>query len=96
MNLRDVLKHNLILGATPDDIPIRGIQFHSNKVTQGDLFVAIPGKELNVHDFMKQAVQAGAGVLTGKGHENYKISFELPCRSDRAALNYLLQQHSFK
>ncbi|MCK5134769.1 MAG: UDP-N-acetylmuramoyl-L-alanyl-D-glutamate--2,6-diaminopimelate ligase [Bacteroidales bacterium] len=45
------------------DPDIRGITFDSRKVSQGDLFVAIMGYEVDGHRFIDQAFSAGASVI---------------------------------
>ncbi len=42
------------------EVEIRDIQFDSRKVTQGSLFVATVGTAVDGHDFIPQAVDAGA------------------------------------
>lgn len=42
---------------------IRGLAYDSRKVEKGFLFVAIPGERFDGHDFIDQAVQAGAAAI---------------------------------
>ncbi|MFC4001984.1 UDP-N-acetylmuramoyl-tripeptide--D-alanyl-D-alanine ligase [Prauserella oleivorans] len=43
------------------------VEFDSRKLTEGGLFVALPGERVDGHDFAAQAVAAGAtGVLAGR------------------------------
>lgn len=45
------------------EIKISGIAFDSRKVGKGYLFVAIKGLQSDGHDFIEQAVKAGAGAI---------------------------------
>lgn len=63
-NLRD------LLSALPwkvegevEDIEVSGLAFDSRQVEPGDLFVAILGLEFDGHEYIPQAVQAGAAAL---------------------------------
>lgn len=50
------------------DIKVTGIQFHSGKVQEGELFVAIPGMNIDGHDFIPQAIESGAAAIVGEKH----------------------------
>ncbi|WP_434440360.1 UDP-N-acetylmuramoyl-tripeptide--D-alanyl-D-alanine ligase [Lentzea sp. E54] len=56
------------LHATDGSPVITGsIEFDTRKVTEGGLFLALPGERVDGHDFAAQAVAAGAaGVLAGR------------------------------
>jgi len=45
------------------DIDISSIQTDSRKVQEGAMFVAINGFEVDGHDYIKQAIEAGAKVI---------------------------------
>lgn len=47
----------------PDSTSVSGIAIDSRKVKQGDLFVAIPGTQADGHNYVRQAVLAGATCL---------------------------------
>ncbi|WP_410511249.1 UDP-N-acetylmuramoyl-L-alanyl-D-glutamate--2,6-diaminopimelate ligase [Paenibacillus sp. BR2-3] len=68
MNLHSALKTIVPDSTSTPDIHIPGIQFHSGKVKQGDLFVAIPGKNLDGHTYIKEAIKAGAAAVVGEMH----------------------------
>ncbi|PTX58474.1 UDP-N-acetylmuramoylalanyl-D-glutamate--2,6-diaminopimelate ligase [Melghirimyces profundicolus] len=67
MKLKDVF-HPLPVSvpASAGDRSIRGIHFHSAKIQPGDLFVAIRGNEVDGHDFIMDAVRAGAVAVAGE------------------------------
>lgn len=46
-----------------DDIEIKDIQFDSRKVTQGSVFVATRGTQVDGHDFITKAIENGAKVI---------------------------------
>ncbi len=48
---------------TTHDVEIRNIHYDSRKVKNGDLFVAIVGKNLNGHRFIQDAISNGAKVV---------------------------------
>lgn len=75
MNIYSVLKNMLIGAAYTGDIPINGVQFHSGKVKQGDLFVAIPGTQVDGHQYLQDAIHSGASALIGEQPLHH---FEVP------------------
>lgn len=40
----------------PSDLAIRHIQFDSRRIGEGDLFVAVPGTQVDGHDFIPKAI----------------------------------------
>ncbi len=51
--------HGTLLG---DDVRFSGVTIDSRKVSAGNLFIAIDGEKFDGHDFIAQAVQAGAAA----------------------------------
>lgn len=47
------------------DIPLSGIKIDSRQVSEGDLFLAIPGKQFDGHSYIKDAVSRGAAAVVG-------------------------------
>ncbi|GBD86332.1 UDP-N-acetylmuramoyl-tripeptide--D-alanyl-D-alanine ligase [bacterium BMS3Abin03] len=48
----------------PDELkPVKHVAINSREVKKGSLFIAIKGKRFDGHQFVKQAVRNGAGVL---------------------------------
>jgi UDP-N-acetylmuramoyl-L-alanyl-D-glutamate--2,6-diaminopimelate ligase len=70
MNLQalvDLLRPAGLLIAAPDGDPvIGGLAVDSREVTPGALFLAIPGTVADGHDFVAQAVAAGAGAVVAE------------------------------
>lgn len=50
-------------GAQPDDRPIDGVTADSRQLKKNGLFVAIQGTERDGHDFISEAVRAGASAV---------------------------------
>ncbi len=48
------------------DVIISGIALDSRKVKDGDLFVALPGHEVDGHDFISNAIENGASAVVGE------------------------------
>lgn len=63
MSLRSAIKTVRI---ESKEIMISGIQFHSGKVKQGELFVAISGMNIDGHEFIQHAIHAGAVAVVGE------------------------------
>lgn len=62
--LRDILggiKTRKVLGSL--DMEINHLQIDSRKISKGDLFIAIKGTQLDGHDFISMAIEAGAGTI---------------------------------
>lgn len=45
------------------DVMVRGIEYNSHNVQEGDVFIAIPGVQTDGHDFIPQAIENGAVAL---------------------------------
>jgi UDP-N-acetylmuramoyl-tripeptide--D-alanyl-D-alanine ligase len=53
--------------ATGDETVTGSVEFDSRRLTEGGLFVAVPGERVDGHDFAAAAIAAGAvGVLAGR------------------------------
>jgi UDP-N-acetylmuramoyl-L-alanyl-D-glutamate--2,6-diaminopimelate ligase len=64
MLLSDILyKVSLLTVSGVTDLEITGIEFDSRKVTQGQLFVAIPGTQVDGHTFIDKAIELGATAI---------------------------------
>ncbi|MDO4580966.1 MAG: UDP-N-acetylmuramoyl-L-alanyl-D-glutamate--2,6-diaminopimelate ligase [Bacillota bacterium] len=50
----------------PPDMTVSGIAYDSRKVADGFVFVAIPGAQADGHDFIPQALAAGARVIVAE------------------------------
>lgn len=46
--------------------PVQGITDDSRAVTAGSLFVAVKGERVDGHDFIEQAIKAGAGAIVAQ------------------------------
>ncbi|KRE30633.1 UDP-N-acetylmuramoyl-L-alanyl-D-glutamate--2,6-diaminopimelate ligase [Paenibacillus sp. Soil522] len=66
MNPYPSLKSVTIDCSYSSEVLISGIQFHSGKVGKGELFVAIPGIEVDGHDYIHHAIEAGAVAVVGE------------------------------
>jgi len=52
-----------VLDKTSDNQAVTGISIDTRTITEGDLFVALAGETFDGHDFLEQAIQAGASGL---------------------------------
>ncbi len=71
MKLQDLISVLTPIGVVGNtDVEITNIQFDSRKVTQGSLFVATVGTAVDGHDFIPQAIEAGAVAVLAQdtGH----------------------------
>lgn len=50
-------------GGPADDRPIAGISTDTRRIAAGDCFVALKGGTFDAHEFLREAVAAGAGAL---------------------------------
>lgn len=55
-----------VLGRVGPDVAVSGIQADSRRVRPGDLFVAIPGVNVDGHRFIPQALEEGAVAVVGE------------------------------
>ena len=56
------------------EINVSGIQLNSSQVTDGDLFIAVPGTKVDGHDFIHDAIAAGAKAVISNGRDIGKLS----------------------
>ncbi|MGM0946405.1 MAG: UDP-N-acetylmuramoyl-L-alanyl-D-glutamate--2,6-diaminopimelate ligase [Bacteroidota bacterium] len=62
--LKDILYKVSLVSTTGDmEVEVKNIVFDSRKVEEGSLFVAIPGTQVDGHDFIDKAVDTGARVI---------------------------------
>ncbi len=62
--LKDILyKVRLLSVAGTTDLTINAIQFDSRKIKEGDVFVAMPGTQVDGHIFIPKAIALGAKVI---------------------------------
>lgn len=62
--LKDILhkvKFSLVTG--DPELTMHSVQFDSRKVGQGDLFIAVKGNQSDGHDYIPQAIKAGAAAI---------------------------------
>src|SRR3546814_20187714 len=52
-------------GTASADFPVQGVAFDSREVRQGDLFIAMQGEATDGHNFLDQAIAAGAERKSG-------------------------------
>ncbi|MCK5102755.1 MAG: UDP-N-acetylmuramoyl-L-alanyl-D-glutamate--2,6-diaminopimelate ligase, partial [Cyclobacteriaceae bacterium] len=62
--LKDIL-YKVPLKATSGDmnIPIEKVRFDSRKVSEGDLFVAVKGTQVDGHEYIRAAIEKGASAI---------------------------------
>ncbi|AWV99941.1 UDP-N-acetylmuramoyl-L-alanyl-D-glutamate--2,6-diaminopimelate ligase [Arcticibacterium luteifluviistationis] len=64
MLLSDILyKISLLTVSGKTDLEISNLQFDSRKVDANSLFIAIPGTQVNGHDFIPKAIELGAKAI---------------------------------
>lgn len=89
MKLSELLEHvdvRKMSGSRGADIS--SIQYDSRKVTSGSLFVALKGVEVDGHNYVVQAIEAGAAAIIGEHLMPFPM--EIPwvqCRDTRLALS---------
>ena len=59
----DAAPRNAEASAVGADPVIRGLAYDSRQVTAGDLFFALPGTEVDGHDYVDQALERGAAAV---------------------------------
>ncbi len=76
MHLSDLNNPEIILPKNANEIPIKSITSDSRKLTKDCMFVAIRGYQKDGHDFIDEAISAGASNILVD--YNYKNSKQLP------------------
>lgn len=67
MRLSDLLEAlPTVLTRVGEDVDVLGIRADSRRVQEGEAFVAIPGIEVDGHQFIGQAVERGASAVIGE------------------------------
>ena len=56
------------------DVSISGVKLNSSQVEKGDLFIAISGTKVDGHDFIHDAVEAGAYAIISNGRDVGELS----------------------
>ena len=76
-NLKDILGNNFCPGQDLPAIDVAGIETNSAKINRGDIFVAVVGNKVDGHDFIKDAIEAGASAIISCEEYTGKISVPL-------------------
>ena len=74
--MKKELKHlvqNFINEESLPDIMINGVKSNSSDITKGDLFIAIPGKLHDGHDYIHDAIENGASAIISNGRDLGKL-----------------------
>ena len=74
MQLRQLVKDIVMEGFDLPPVEVKDICTHSGKVSEGSLFVAIYGAEVDGHDFIPQAIKSGAKAIISNGRELGRIA----------------------
>ena len=61
-------------GGALDEVPVRGLEFDSRRVGDGDLFVAWPGERFDGRRFAATAVEQGAVGVVAKGEPTEPVA----------------------
>ena len=51
------------------DAAVCGLTLDSNQVKKGDMFIAIPGTQVDGHDYIHQAIDSGASAIISNGRD---------------------------
>jgi UDP-N-acetylmuramoyl-L-alanyl-D-glutamate--2,6-diaminopimelate ligase len=80
------MRLNELLSALPwkvegdvEDVEVRGLAFDSRQVERGDVFVAFKGLEFDGHEYIPQAIKAGAVALVFEDRRYHKPPCGDPC-----------------
>ena len=64
MKIKDILANcNLMEIVGEKDVDVVDITFDSRKVSQGTLFFAVKGTQVDGHDYIDNAIEKGASVI---------------------------------
>lgn len=75
------------------NIDIEKIEYHSTRVNQGDLFVAIKGYKLDGHDFIGEAIKNKASCIVAEEDNTYQVPAKLLVDDSRLALAQLSDRY---
>lgn len=82
-SLADVISPGRVIGVPVGEV--RGLAYDSRNVAAGDLFFAVPGIHVDGHDFLRDAIAAGAvGAVVERPQEDLKAPQLVVERSRRA------------
>ncbi|WP_209124960.1 UDP-N-acetylmuramoyl-L-alanyl-D-glutamate--2,6-diaminopimelate ligase [Alkalihalobacillus sp. BA299] len=73
------------------NIKVSGLHFHSKKIKEGDIFVAISGYETDGHQYIEDAIKAGAVAIIGEKNLNDIAIPYIRVKNSRIALSKLAQ-----
>ena len=73
---------------------IEGLTANSNKVSKGDLFFAVRGKNIDGHDYIQNAIDAGASAIISDGRDSRKLPVpEIKVSNTRMALSKVASEY---
>lgn len=69
MHLNKLLKQVIPEAGQISDVNVDGLSIDSRNINKGDLFVAIPGTDLDGHNYIQQAIKNGAIAIITNGRD---------------------------
>ena len=69
MLLNKLIKHVISTAEHISEVHVNGLSIDSRTIEKGNLFVAIPGNNLDGHDYIQQAIRKGAVAVITNGRD---------------------------
>lgn len=60
-DLKSAMGGNVVFGV--EDMPVKGLSTDTRKIAEGEFFIALKGEHFDGHNFLKQAIRAGAAGI---------------------------------
>ncbi len=79
LNLKELFQEIDVINGLPEgDINVAGIKIDSRQISDGDIYIAVPGTRFDGHSFIEDAVTRGAAAVVGSKPANTFQALEIP------------------
>jgi UDP-N-acetylmuramoyl-L-alanyl-D-glutamate--2,6-diaminopimelate ligase len=89
VNSLSALLEGVVDAPVPEQLCVTGLSLDSRSVEHGDLFVGVPGLEVDGRSYISQAVAGGAGALLVEAQAGSGGRYKVPCYQVRNLRQYI-------
>jgi UDP-N-acetylmuramoyl-L-alanyl-D-glutamate--2,6-diaminopimelate ligase len=79
VNSLSALLEGVVDEPVPEQLRVTGLSLDSRAIERGDLFVGVPGVEVDGRSYVRQAISGGAGAILVEAQDGSGEPYDVPC-----------------